>query len=477
MNKKLNILFATAECIPFCANGGVAEMCHMLPKYLNASGEVDIRVIMPLYSTIPEKYRNEFRLIGEKTVNLSWRNSYCAIYEYKRRGIIFYFISNDQYFNREQLFGYDDDIERFTFFSRAVLDIIPMTGFFPDIIHANDWQSGTICTFLKILPWQNPKYEHIKTVLQVHNLAYQGIADFSVVKDVLDVEDKFAYLFDYFGKANLMKAALLCTDEIVAVSKSYAEEIQTHEGGAGLENIFVDSKHKLHGIINGIDYSYYNPSIDNDIYTNYDKSSLAAKVENKLKLQKDLGLEIGEDIPVFAIIGLMAEHKGIDLLLQVIDKYLDAGAELIAIGHGPEDYENKMKALQEKFPTRVNIKFGFDGSYVKKLYSGSDFLFNLASIEPCGLCPLVANRYGSLPIVYLTGGIKDNCTDFKYQNGNAYILKNYDGTSLSDLIDRALRDFSDKEKFTSYMVSAMNQSFDITDCAKQYLELYHKMKD
>lgn len=474
-NNKLNILFVTAESVPFCANGGVAEMCYALPKYLARNEDVDIRVVLPLYSKIPEKYKEDFRLIGERTVELSWRKEYCGIYEYEFNGIIYYFIQNEQYFERPNLFGYDDDVERFSYFSKAVLDMLPIISFFPDIIHTNDWQSGMVCTFLKILAWQNPKYEHIKTVLNIHNLTYQGKADFKVVKDLLGVDDKFAYLFDFYGSANIMKASILCSDKIVAVSETYADEIKNTDHGMGLQNILQQESHKLIGIINGIDYEFYNPKTDPHIYEKYDENSIDKKVINKIKFQEELGLNVGEDIPMYSIIGYMAAHKGIDLLLLVIRKYLDEGAELVSIGGGVPEYEEKMRQLMNEYPDKVNIKFGFDSEYVKKIYAASDFLFNIATIEPCGLCPIIANKYGALPIVYSTGGMKDNFSDFKYQNGNGYVLKDYDAGSLSDLIDRTLRNFNDKEKMNNYILSGMKQDFDVVHCAEKYLELYKEM--
>jgi starch synthase len=477
LKEKLNILFVTAECVPFCANGGVAEMCYSLPKYLNNTNEVDIRVILPLYSKIPEKYKNEFKLIGERTVELSWRKEYCGIYEYEFGGIMYYFVSNPQYFDRSNMFGYADDVERFSFFSKAVLDILPMINFYPDVIHTNDWQSGMVCTFLKVLEWQNSKYEHIKTVLNIHNLAFQGVCEFKAVKDLLGIDDKFAYLFDFYGKANLMKASILCSDKIVAVSETYAEEIRTAEKGSGLGNIIDSENHKLCGIINGIDYDFYDPETDPHIYQNYNKNSLDKKEINKLKFQEELGLEIGSNIPMFSFVGYMSSQKGLDLLLQVIPQFLEKGVQFVVIGGGVSEYENKMRKLAADFPKNVNIKFGFDSRYVKKIYASADFLFNISSTEPCGLCPMIANKYGSLPIIYATGGLKDNFSDFKYQNGNAYVLKDYDMTSLSDIISRALRDYQNKEKVKLYQISGMNQNFDIEICAEKYLKLYEEMSN
>lgn len=473
---KLDVLFVSAECIPFCANGGVADMCYALPKYLNKTDKVNVRVILPLYSKIPEKYKSGFRLIGERTVELSWRKEYCGIYEYEFNGIIYYFIDNKQYFDRENLFGYPDDVERFSFFSKAVLDILPVVNFFPDIIHTNDWQSSMVCTFLKILEWQNQKYEHIKTVLNIHNLTYQGIAEFNIVKDLLNVDDKFAYLFDYFGKANIMKASIMCADQIVAVSETYKQEIMESDKGMGLQGVLESVSHKVSGIINGIDYEYYNPKTDPIIYANYDKENIENRAINKQKLQEELGLEQNQDIPVYAFIGYMGPNKGIDLLRQVIEPYLETNQiQFVGIGGGTPEYQNYMKYLNEKYPANSKIRFGYDNHFVKKIYAGSDFLFNISSIEPCGLCPLIANKYGCLPIVYETGGLKDNFTDFRYQKGNGYTFNDYDATTLTDLINRTLRHFENKEKLNGYILQAMDENFDIAHCAEKYLKLYEEM--
>lgn len=474
-DKKLNVLFVSGECLPFCANGGVADMCFALPKYLHKTGKVDVRVVIPLYSKIPDEYKSQFKLVGERTVELTWRKEYCGIYEYELNGITYYFIDNKQYFFRDNLFGYDDDVERFSFFSKAVLDMFPIVSFYPDIIHTNDWQSGMVCTFLKILEWQNPKYEHIKTLMNIHNLIYQGITDFSIVKDLLGVEDKFTYLFDFYGKANIMKSSLLCADHVVAVSETYKDEIQNTDKGNGLQNILVSIDHKFDGITNGIDYEFYNPATDPSIYQTYDIDSLEKRQENKRQLQEELGLVVDDNIPLYCFIGYMANHKGIDLFRQMLDGYISNGMQFVAIGGGSKDSEEFMRGLNERHPGMAKINFGYNQKLAKKMYAGADFLFNIASVEPCGLCPLIANKYGTLPIVYATGGIKDNISDFKYTNGNGYVLKDYDVTSLCDLIDRTLRDYQNKEKMTANIISGMNQSFDVKDCAEKYLEIYEEM--
>ena len=474
-DKNLNILFVSAECLPFCANGGVADMCYALSKYLSRNPNLDVRVVLPYYSQIPESYKSKFKLAGERNVELSWRQEYCGIYEYEKDNITYYFIDNKRYFDREKLFGYDDDVERFSFFSKAVLDMFPIISFYPDIIHTHDWQSSMVCTFLKILEWQNPKYEHIKTVLNIHNLMYQGKNNFGIVKDLLGVEDKFTYLFDFYGEANIMKASILCSDRIVAVSENYMQEILNTDKGFGLQSVLQQCKHKLSGITNGIDYEFYNPATDPTIYQTFDENSLELRVQNKLKLQEELGLKVNSNIPMYCYIGFMAGHKGFDLLSQILEEYLQKGMQFVAVGTVSSEYDIFVRSLNEKYPDMCKINIGYNGHLAKKIYASSDFLLNPASIEPCGLCPLIANRYGTLPICYETGGIKNNITDFKQEGGNGYLFNDYDKTTLSDLINRTLHDFENKDKIKSYIINGMEKRFDIIDCAQKYLELYEDM--
>lgn len=474
-DNNLNLLFVSAECLPFSANGGVADMCYSLSKYLSRNENLDVRVILPFYSSIPEMYKSRFKLVGERTIELSWRKEYCGIYEFEKDNIIYYFIDNKRYFDREKLFGYEDDVERFSFFSKAVLDIFPMINFYPDIIHTHDWESSMVCTFLKILEWHNPKYEHIKTVLNIHNLIYQGKHNFGIVKDLLGVEDKFTYLFDFFGEANIMKASILCSDRIVAVSENYRNEILTPQKGFGLENVLEQCKYKLFGITNGIDYEYYNPATDPTIYQTFDENSLELRTQNKLKLQEELGLPVDANIPLYSFVGFMAEHKGLDLLSQVFDDFIAKGVQFVSTGTVASNYEEFVRTLNEKYPNNVKISIGYNAHLAKKLYASSDFLLNPASIEPCGLCPLIANKYGALPICYETGGVKDNIRDFKQENGNGYIFNDYDRTTLSDILDRTLKDFGNKDKIKSQILSGMSKNFDVKQCADKYLELYNNM--
>lgn len=470
------ILFVSTECVPFCVRGGVADMCFTLPKYIAKNENVDIRVVLPLYTTIPEEWSKQFTLIGERTVELTWRQEYCGILEFKHGDITYYFIDNKRYFDRPNLFGYDDDVERFSFFSKAVLDMLPIINFFPDIIHANNWQSAMVCTFLKVLEWQNPKYEHIKTVLTIHGLDYQGKADFKIVKDLLGVDEKFGYLFDYFGGANIMKAGILCADRIVAVSETYKEEIMTTDAGRGLQGILSQVNYKLSGIINGIDYEYYNSLTDKNIFEHFDKNSLEKRKVNKLKLQEMFGLTVDENIPMYSFVGYMSNETGMELLRQILEKLItEKNIQFVAIGGGQREFEEFLGWLNQTYPNNVKVTFGYDGKLVKKIYASADFLFNVSSIEPCGLCPMIANRYGSLPIVYPTGGLKDNFSDFKYPNGNAYVLKNYDASSLFDLVERTLRAFSNKEKMENHILAGIEQDFDIAECANKYMELYSEM--
>lgn len=475
-NKKIDILFVSSECEPFCSRGGLSDFSHSLPKYLNRHENVDIRVVLPNYGCIPKEFSENFKLVGERTVELTWRKEYCGILEYEHDGITYYFIDNKQYFDREKIYGYSDDVERFSFFSRAVLDMLPVVNFFPDIIHTNDWQTGMVCAFLKMLAWQNPKYEHIKTVLTVHNFTFQGKANLSVVRDLLGIEEKFAYLFDAYGSANILKASLLCADQIVTVSEGYMAEAKLNQHGCGLSQTLEEIDHKFTSITNGVDYEIYDPEKDENLYTKFNKeTAIETRKQTKLKLQEELGLEVNENAPLYLFVSIMEQGKGIELMSATIKNYLNSGAQLIAMGYGNPEYVNFFVNLQAEYPTKVHYISGYNHLGLRKMYAGCDFFFSLKNMEPCGLFPLVASKYGCLPIVYLTGGINDNFTDFKYNGGNGYVLKEYTVEAFDELLSRTIKHFEDKEKMENHVVNVMDQDFDIINCVNGYLELYEEM--
>ncbi len=474
--EKIQVLFVSSECAPFSTRGGLSDFTQSLPKYLNRKKNIDIRVVLPFYGCIPKELSENFELVGERTVELTWRKEYCGIYEYEYAGITYYFIDNKQYFDREKIYGYGDDVERFSFFSKAVLDMLPIINFFPDIIHANDWQTGIVCAFLKMLAWQNPKYEHIKTVLTVHNFTFQGKANLNVVRDLLGIEEKFTYLFDSYGSANILKASLLCADQIVTVSESYKEEVKNNAHGCGIAYVLDEIEHKFTSIENGVDYEIYNPETDPNLYVNYNKeNAIEIRKHNKLKLQEDLGLNVGEDIPLYCFISIMEQGKGIELISGTIKAELEKGSELVAIGYGNPEYVNFFVRLKEQYPDKVHYSQGYDTSLVRKSFAGCDFFLSLKTMEPFGLFPLIADKYGCLPIVYSTGGIKDNFTDFKYNGGNGYVLKEHTMMALSDIVARTLRHFEDKDKMKSHVMAVMEQDFDVSHCIDGYLKLYEEM--
>ncbi len=474
--EKIDILFVSSECDPFCSRGGLSDFSHSIPKYLNRKENVDIRVVLPNYGCIPKEFSENFELVGERTVELTWRKEYCGILEYEYDGITYYFIDNKQYFDREKIYGYGDDVERFSFFSKAVLDMLPIINFFPDIIHTNDWQTGIVCAFLKMLAWQNPKYEHIKTVLTVHNFTFQGKANLNVVRDLLGIEEKFTYLFDAYGSANILKASLLCADQIVTVSETYKQEVKNNQHGCGISFVLDEIEHKFTAVTNGVDYEIYDPEKDKNLYLNYNKdNAIEVRKQIKAKLQEEMGLDVDENSPLYLFVSILEQGKGIELMSATIRKYLSNGAQLIAMGYGNPEYVNFFVNLQSEFPTKVHYYSGYNHTSLRNMFAGCDFFLSLKTMEPCGLFPLVASKYGCQPIVYLTGGITDNFTDFKYNGGNGYVLKEYSAEALDELAARTIRHFENKEKSDAHVITVMEQDFDIASCVNGYLELYEKM--
>ncbi|MBP3629879.1 MAG: glycogen synthase [Clostridia bacterium] len=473
---KKKILFVASESQPFCGTGGLADIICGLPRFVKKEEpEYDIRVILPYHEIILPEYKKKLEYIGNKIVELAWRHEYCGVFRCVDENITYYFIDNEKYFKRERPYGYNDDAERFAFFSKAVLDVFDITGFVPDIIHTNDWQSALVSVYLKTNYSGDPRYSHIKTVLNLHNLQYQGRYGISVLTDVLGIDAKYRSLLEHQNDVNFLKAGIITADRLVTVSPSYAEEIKTSESGCGLNDIIRANAHKLRGILNGLDYKFYNPKTDKDISNNFDLETLENRKKNKEDLQKEYGLNIDPNAPMVCIVTRMARQKGIDLIKGCMEKFIiEDNVQFVGVGEGEYEYHNYFNYLNNKFPRQCHVNIGYSLEIGKKLYSASDIFIMPSMVEPCGLSQMVASRYGCVPIVRETGGLKDSIKDFGCVNGgNGYTFARYSIEDLQNSIKRALYDYkADKKAWEEKVKICMSTDFSWNKSIQGYIDIY-----
>lgn len=472
------VLFVASEAQPFCATGGLADVCGSLPKaVVKKNKNIEVRTIIPLYSNIPKSYREKFNFLGYKYVTLSWRKEYCGVFEYVYDGIKYYFIDNEKYFKRDGgEYGYLDDGERFAFFSRSVLEILPMIDYFPDIIHANDWQSALIPVYLKTSSW-DWRYDKIKTILTIHNIQYQGRFGQQILTDVLGIDAKYTNLMTWDYDVNILKGAIVSADKITTVSPSYAEEIKTPEFGCGLHEIIKENSYKLQGILNGLDYDFYDPETDKIIYTNFSKDNLEGKAKNKELLQKEFGLEVKADTPIIAFCSRMNVAKGFDLIKCCIEKLINSlDIQFVGVGSGERDYEDFFRYLNNKYPGKVHISIGFSTEIGKKIYSGADIYIMPSVSEPCGLSQIVASRFGVVPVIRETGGLKDTIKDFGCKGGgNGYTFASASVNDFEYSVRRAVEDYKDKTNWRKKVQKVMKIDFSWKKTAKDYIQIYNEL--
>lgn len=476
---KKKVLFVTSEAQPFCATGGLADVAGTLPKAVKEENEeIEVRTIMPLYSNIPNFLKNQFKFLGYKYTTLAWRRVYCGVFEYTFAGVKYYFIDNEQYFKRDAgVYGYFDDAERFAFFSKAVLEILPLIGYFPDIIHTNDWESALIPVYLKTIQWDDKRYYDIKTILTIHNIQYQGRYSNSVLVDVFGIDEKYSNILSFDGDVNILKGGIICCDKLTTVSPSYAEEIKSPEFSGGLHNIICENSYKLTGILNGLDYDFYNPETDDVIYANFSKNNFNNRAKNKLMIQREFGLEENLTKPMVAFCSRMTFLKGFELIKNCIEKLIcENNFQFVGVGSGEKVYEDFFRYLNSKYPKNVHISVGYSLELGRKIYSGADIYIMPSITEPCGLSQLVACRYGVVPIVRETGGLKDTVRDFgNLGGGNGYTFKSKDTADLEYSIRRAVADYSDRAEWTKKVENVMSLDFSWKKTAKNYIDLYNSL--
>ena len=474
----IKVLYVASECQPFIASGGLGDVAGSLPKAIAQEGSVDIRVILPLYGNIKNEYRDKFEYLGNFTVHLSWRQEYCGLFRYFKDGVTYYFVDNERYFKRDKLYGYYDDGERFAYFSKAVVEALPHLNFFPDVVHCNDWQSSLVSAYIKTCNWSDFRYYKIKNVYTIHNVEYQGVFGMENLKDLFGIDNRFRNEMEYNKDINLTKSAIQYCDRLTTVSRSYCDNLKQPYCSRGLHHIIIRNEYKLSGIINGIDYDFYNPATDTCLFKNYDLGCIEEKVLNKKLWQDEMGLPVDGDTPMIAIVSRLVSHKGLDLVSKIIEQVLQEDVQLVVVGTGDQRYIDYYKYLENKYPTKVRAfvdKYSIE--LARKAYGASDIFLMPSKIEPCGISQMIASRYGSVPIVREVGGLKDTIKDFGCEGGgNGYTFTNYNPNDLLYQINRAIRDYGNKSEWKEKMKICMTTDFTWNNPAKDYINLYKSLK-
>ena len=471
----MKVLFAASEAHPFIKTGGLGDVMGALPKSLIKLG-VDVRVVIPKYKNIKDELKQKLQFVKWFTVSVGWRNQYCGVFQYQYKGVTYYFIDNEYYFNRDGLYGYFDDGERFAFFNRAVLEFIKQIDWQPDLINCNDWQTGMVPVLLNLEYKKDEFYSKIKTVFSIHNLLFKGSFSPKILPEL------FGY--DYMPLANgsveldgavsFLKGGLNYCDQITTVSKTYAEEIKTPQYGEGLDGFLRSRSYYLMGIVNGIDYEEFNPQDDKFIFKNFNANSIDNKVQNKLALQRELGLPQKKDTPMIGLISRLTHQKGCDLIVNMIDRLLQKDIQLVILGTGDYWYEETFKNLKYRYQDKVSANIKFDNTLARKIYAATDMFLMPSLFEPCGLGQLIALRYGSIPIVRETGGLKDTISPYNKYNGvgNGFGFKNFNSNELMQIMEYALTIYNDKNAWNNIIRQAMNSDNSWEKSAMQYKWLY-----
>lgn len=471
---RMKILYAASEAEPFVKTGGLADVAGSLPKALVESG-VDCRVVIPLYESIPGPLRENLHFLCYFEVPVSWRSKYCGVFESKYNGVTYYFIDDEYYFKRPSCYGHYDDAERFTFFSRAVLDMLPHIGFQPDIIHANDWQTALTPVFLSAYYRNNPFFSNIKTVFTVHNVEYQGKYGYEIYNDILGLPNHFFQIMDYDRCVNFVKGAVTCSDAVSTVSPAYSYELRYPYFSFGLDRIFNMAGYKMHGILNGINTTDYDPSTDACLFANYTTADPGKKAVNKRGLQEMLGLPLDENAMIIGYVGRLVQAKGIELIRYILEELLTHSVQLVLLGTGDMQYENYFSEMQNRFPAKLAARITFSNDLARKIYAGSDALLMPSRSEPCGLSQMIALRYGTIPIVHQVGGLADSISDCGDDSGNGFTFKQFNAHDMFGAIRRAEGTFVNKDIWTALIKRAMACDFSWNKSVHDYKGLYESL--
>ena len=481
-SKKMQIVFASAECAPFVKTGGLGDVAGSLPSALVRAG-AEVIVMVPKYATIKDEYKAQMEHFADFYVSLGWRNEYCGLEKLEHDGVTYMFIDNERYFARDYPYGFFDDGERFAFFSKAITESLQHlpAGFECDILHCNDWQTALAPVFLREFYQGLPLYDRVKTVFSIHNVAFQGQFSDTVMEDILGVAHipaAASQLRCDTCSINYMLGALRYADAITTVSPTYANEIQTPEFGEGLDGVLRERSYALQGILNGIDVAGFDPATDKRIAANYTVEDRSGKAVCKAKLQEELGLEVRDDRPLMVMVTRLTRQKGMDLVMYALDRILAGGVQVAVLGTGDRDYEDGLRYFQDKYPGTMAARIEFDPALSQRMYAAADMFLMPSKFEPCGLSQIIAMRYGTLPIVRETGGLKDTVQPYNEftGEGTGFSFSNFNGDEMGDAVFRAARLFWDnREAWNQLVTQAMSQDFSWTRSADKYLDLYFFM--
>ena len=473
----MKVLFVASEAQPFMASGGLADVAGALSQALRRR-LIGCRVVMPMYDTIAQELKDKMTFVTSISVPVAWRRQYCGIFQAKQNGVIYYLIDNQYYFKRDSIYGHYDDAERFTFFARAALEILPHIGFKPDIIHCNDWQTALTPVFYKTMYCQDPWYQGIKTVFTIHNIQYQGTYGMDIIGDVVGLKPEDAGILEYDGDANFMKGGIECADWVTTVSPSYAQEILDPWYSHGLDPILRERQWKLSGILNGIATDTNDPETDPNLALHFNVSNAKeGKAANKAALQETMGLPQRTDVPLIGIVTRLVSHKGLDLIKGVFDEFLaTTEVQVVVLGSGDWQYENYFRELANRYGDKIAVRIGFVPSLAKKIYGGADMFLMPSKSEPCGLAQMISLRYGTIPIVRETGGLRDSITDSGDGEGNGFTFKTYNAHDMLGALRRAVDTYYNaKDYWDTLVIRALECDFSWNKSANEYIKLYKQL--
>ena len=472
----MKILFAASEAMPFIKIGGLGDVMGALPKTLVKKG-IDARVILPLYSAINGEKRNNMTFLKSFGVKNSWRENHCGVFTAQSEGVTYYFIDNEQYFKRANVYGEYDDGERFAFFSRAVLDTLPHIDFFPDILHVNDWHTALVPVYLNVFYRGDERYRNIRTVLSIHNIEFQGKYDPIILGSIFGMDVPVRSLLMYDGCLNLLKGGIECADAVTTVSRTYAEEILYPGHSYGLHHILNQRRGKLRGIVNGIDTDLFNPETDKHVTGHYSASNIRGKATAKRNLQKDMALDVRSDVPIIGMVTRLTPQKGLDLIAEVMNRIVDMDVQFVLLGTGYNEYESLMHGWEFARHDKVRSIIAFSNEMASKIYAGADMFLMPSLSEPCGLSQMIAMRYGTIPIVHTVGGLKDTVQPFnpETKEGTGVTFQSYNAYDMLDAIYRAAGLYHDKTLWRKLVKNAMTQDFGWDKSADEYIDLYNSL--